>query len=83
MQLDLTSFILELINFAVLVWILHRFLYRPVLAAIDRRRSAVEHTLSEAKAAREQAAAARSEVETRLAEQSRGGFTPNEVGPRI
>jgi F-type H+-transporting ATPase subunit b len=68
MQLDLTSFILELINFAVLVWILHRFLYRPVLAAIDRRRSAVEHTLSEAKAAREQAAAARSEVETRLAE---------------
>jgi len=71
MQLDLTSFILELINFAVLVWILHRFLYRPVLAAIDRRRSAVEHTLAEAKAAREQAAAARSEVETRLAEWER------------
>jgi len=71
MQLDLTSFILELINFAVLVWILHRFLYRPVLAAIDRRRSTVEHTLSEAKEAREQAAAARSEVETRLAEWER------------
>ena len=37
MQLDLTSFLLELVNFAVLVWILHRFLYKPVLAAIDRR----------------------------------------------
>jgi len=71
MQLDLTSFILELINFAVLVWILHRFLYRPVLAAIDRRRSAVEHTLAEAKEARAQAATARSEVETRLADWER------------
>jgi F-type H+-transporting ATPase subunit b len=71
MQLDLTSFILELINFAVLVWILHRFLYRPVLAAIDRRRSAVEHTLAQAKEAREQAATARSEVETRLADWER------------
>ena len=71
MQLDLTSFILELINFAVLVWILHRFLYRPVLAAIDRRRSAVEQTLAEAKDAHEQAAAARSEVETRLADWER------------
>jgi F-type H+-transporting ATPase subunit b len=67
MQLDLTSFILELINFAVLVWILHRFLYKPVLAAIDRRRAAVEGALAEAQAAREQASALKTQVEARLA----------------
>jgi F-type H+-transporting ATPase subunit b len=66
MQLDLTSFVLELINFAVLVWILHRFLYKPVLAAIDRRRAAVEKSLAEAKAARDEAAALKSQVEERL-----------------
>jgi F-type H+-transporting ATPase subunit b len=67
MQLDLTSFILELINFAVLVWILHRFLYKPVLAAIDRRRAAVEKSLAQAKTARDEAAALKAQVEERLA----------------
>jgi F-type H+-transporting ATPase subunit b len=67
MQLDLTSFVLELINFAVLVWILHRFLYKPVLAAIDRRRSAVEQSLAQAKTARDEAAALKSQVGERLA----------------
>ncbi len=67
MQLDPTSFVLELINFAVLVWILHRFLYRPVLAAIDRRRAAVEKSLAEAKGVREQAAGLQAQVGERLA----------------
>ncbi len=67
MQLDLTSFVLELINFAVLVWILHRFLYKPVLAAIDRRRAAVEGSLAQAKTARDEAAALKTQVEQRLA----------------
>jgi F-type H+-transporting ATPase subunit b len=67
MQLDLTSFVLELINFAVLVWILHRFLYRPVLAAIDRRRAAVEKSLAQAKAAQDEAATLKTQVEGRLA----------------
>jgi len=67
MQLDLTSFVLELINFAVLVWILHRFLYKPVLAAIDRRRAAVEKSLAQAKTAHDEAAALKTQVEQRLA----------------
>jgi F-type H+-transporting ATPase subunit b len=67
MQLDLTSFVLELINFAVLVWILHRFLYKPVLAAIDRRRAAVESSLAQAKTAHDEAAALKGQVEQRLA----------------
>ena len=67
MQLDLTSFVLELINFAVLVWILHRFLYKPVLAAIDRRRAAVEQSLAQARTAHDEAAALKTQVEERLA----------------
>ena len=32
MELDWTTFVLEIVNFLVLVWILQRYLYRPVLA---------------------------------------------------
>ncbi|MEO0035300.1 MAG: synthase, partial [Pseudomonadota bacterium] len=38
MSLDWSSLALQTVNFLVLVWLLQRFLYRPVLAAIDRRR---------------------------------------------
>ena len=38
MALDWSTLALEAVNFLILVWLLQRFLYRPVLAAIDRRR---------------------------------------------
>jgi F-type H+-transporting ATPase subunit b len=47
-QLDWTTFALEIVNFLVLVWILRRFLYRPVLAAIARRRANIEQSLHDA-----------------------------------
>ena len=37
MQLDWTTFILEIVNFLVLLWILKRFFFRPVREAIARR----------------------------------------------
>lgn len=37
MGLDLTTFVLEIVNFLVLLWLLTRFLYRPVQAEISRR----------------------------------------------
>ncbi len=49
MQLDWTTFLLEIGNFLILVWILQRFLYRPVLDVITRRREAIEKTLADAK----------------------------------
>lgn len=48
MSIDWSTFVLEIINFLVLVWILQRFLYRPVLAVINRRRADIERTLAEA-----------------------------------
>lgn len=66
MQIDATTFVLELINFAILVWILHRFLYRPILGAIDRRRSAIEASIEEAHNTREQAEKLRQAYEDRF-----------------
>jgi F-type H+-transporting ATPase subunit b len=37
MGLDATTFILEFVNFLVLLWLLSHFLYRPVQAAIAKR----------------------------------------------
>jgi F-type H+-transporting ATPase subunit b len=34
---DATTFVLEVINFLVLLWLLHRFLYKPVQAVLDAR----------------------------------------------
>jgi len=71
MQIDTTTFVLQLINFVVLVWILHRFLYRPVLAAIDRRRAAIDKSMSDAEAVRSEAERLRVQYEGRLADWER------------
>jgi len=71
MQIDTTTFILQLVNFVVLVWILHRFLYRPVLAAIDRRRAAIDKSMSDAGAVRAEAERLRGQYEGRLADWER------------
>lgn len=42
MGLDATTFVLEIVNFLVLLWLLNRFLYRPVQAAIARRQRQTE-----------------------------------------
>ncbi|HUL68076.1 MAG TPA: F0F1 ATP synthase subunit delta [Burkholderiaceae bacterium] len=42
MELDATTFVLEIVNFLILLWLLNRFLYRPVQAAIARRQRQAE-----------------------------------------
>jgi len=54
-ELNWSTFILEIINFLVLVWILQRFLYKPVLDMITRRRGQIEQSLQEAKNDRREA----------------------------
>lgn len=65
MGLDWSTFLLELINFLILVWILKRFLYAPVKAAIEERRQRVEAVLTQAQATREEAQQLRAEYESR------------------
>ncbi len=64
----LSTFLLESINFLVLVWILSRFLYRPVLDVIAKRRAEIEKTVTEAKRTEEEAEALQKRYQGRLAE---------------
>ena len=41
MELSGSTFVLEIINFLILVWILKRFLYKPVLGVIAKRRKSM------------------------------------------
>jgi len=65
-ELTWSTFILEIINFLVLVWILKRFLYKPVLEVIRRRRGDIEATLSEAESIRSEARTTQEQYENRL-----------------
>ena len=66
MELNWTTFTLEVINFLVLVWILKRFFYRPVMDVIERRRERVERTLKDAQTLRQDADELRGDYENRL-----------------
>ena len=66
MELNWSTFLLEIINFLVLIWILQRFLYRPVLAVIAKRRAGIEQSLSEAQTLRTTAEALQAQYESRL-----------------
>lgn len=65
-QLNWSTFIFEAINFLVLVWLLKRLLYTPVLNAISERRKAVEKTLVDAEKVRAEAAQLQKNYEVRL-----------------
>ena len=41
MQIDWFTFSAQIINFLVLVWLLKKFLYKPVLAAMEKRKAAL------------------------------------------
>ena len=67
MNLDWSTFLLEIINFLVLVWILKRFLYKPVLDVIERRKAGIAKTLSDAQAMRCEAEALKRQYDDKLA----------------
>jgi F-type H+-transporting ATPase subunit b len=52
MHFDPWTLGLQAANFLVLVWLLHRFLYRPVLAIIAARQAAADKLTAEAQAAK-------------------------------
>ncbi len=68
MQLDWFTVGAQVFNFVLLVWLLKRFLYRPVLDAVARREEKIQEQLDEARRKEEEAAAARRDVEERRAE---------------
>jgi len=65
MGLDWSTFLLELINFLILVWILKRFLYAPVKAAIEARQQRVDAVLAQAETSRAEAERMRADYASR------------------
>jgi F-type H+-transporting ATPase subunit b len=65
-ELNWSTFLLEILNFLVLVWILKRFLYKPVLAVIARRRADIEKQLADARTLHADAEALEARYQARL-----------------
>ena len=61
MQLDWFTVIAQIFNFLILVWLLKRFLYRPILNAIDARERRIALTLADADTTKVEAQQARDE----------------------
>ena len=68
MELNWSTFLLEIFNFLVLVWILKRFLYQPVLDVIARRRAKIEDQLAEARQLHADSDALKQQYENRLSD---------------
>jgi len=64
MRIDWWTLALQTVNVLILVWILSRFLFKPVVAIIEERRAAAAKLLADADAAKAQAIAAREAGET-------------------
>jgi len=65
MEFNLSTFVLEIINFLILIWILQRLFYKPLLEVIAKRKQFIELTLNEAKNLQAQAEQQRSLYENR------------------
>ena len=65
MSFSWSTFALQAVNFLVLVWLLRRFLLKPVQAIVAQRKQEISHALAEANAAREQAEVARKDFASR------------------
>ena len=55
MQINWFTVIAQVINFLILVWLLKRFLYKPVLSAIDEREKRIAAQLEDAEAKKAEA----------------------------
>lgn len=71
MRIDWWTLGLQAINFLVLVWLLWRFLYRPVKAVIEKRKELTERAFAEADTRKDAAEAARQRFEEAQAELAR------------
>jgi len=54
LQIDWLTVAAQIVNFLVLIWLLQRFLYKPITRAMRRREERIEDRLAEAKSAREE-----------------------------
>ncbi len=67
MSIDWITVAAQIINFLVLIWLLKRFLYRPILEGIDAREKEIADRMAEAATIRKAAEAAEADHRTEIA----------------
>lgn len=66
MQLNWSTFILEIINFLVLVWILKHLFYAPIQKAILKRKDTIQESLDKVKKLHDESNQLKEKYENRL-----------------
>lgn len=66
MDFNVSTFVLEIINFLMLIWILQRLFYKPLLEVIAKRKQFIDQSLADAKNLQAQAEAQKDLYENRL-----------------
>ncbi|MBI4977939.1 MAG: hypothetical protein HZC28_10665 [Spirochaetes bacterium] len=67
MEFDLFTFIAEIVNFLLLVWLLNKFLFKRIITMVDAREKRIADTLAQADAKEKSAADREAAVQTALA----------------
>lgn len=65
---DIGKFAWQVVNFLILLFILKKLAYKPVLNMLDERKKSIEDAINNAETAKNEAEAMRKEYETHLAE---------------
>ena len=65
MQIDWFTFVAQIINFLILLALLKRFLYGPILKAIEDREAAIASQFDQARQEQETASTARQQFESK------------------
>jgi F-type H+-transporting ATPase subunit b len=66
--IDLGAFIWYLVNFVILLFVLQRFLYRPVLGAMQTRETRIRESIENAEQVKQQVARAQQDYDARVNE---------------
>jgi F-type H+-transporting ATPase subunit b len=66
MQLDWSTLVLEILNFLVLVWLLQRFLYKPILKVVAARQAAIDEAARRTREMESKARELQAQYEARL-----------------
>ena len=64
MRIDWFTFVSQLVNFGILIWILKRFLYQPILKTMSERQEAIRKTITEAEEEKNRASKEREQLES-------------------
>ena len=62
------SFIYAIVNFLILVWLLHKLLHKPLLDVLEKRRASIQRTREKARTEAEEAAELKDKYAAKLAE---------------